>query len=179
MGSPPRNRVGVRKLRVSDRDRGSDAGRARFFASSLPMTMRGRIIMAVSGLLAAASAMTVPVQPRASSTVATKLLMEELDLRCCLGRLELPPQLDRPWLVLQARPAKIEVDELRSMCDMLRATLDRREHFTVMWDLRQMRTPSREALRFSIDFMGEPHNTRDIDELVTSTIIIVCQRRSN
>ena len=108
----------------------------------------------------------------AAAAPATRQLLDELDLRCCRGRLEEHPDLQMPWLVMKARPAKIEEIELQSMCDMLRVALDRREKFTVLWDLRQMRPPSRAALRFSIDWMGKPENTMDIDELVSKTIII-------
>ena len=77
-----------------------------------------------------------------------------------------------PRLVLKARPAKIEEVELEQMAHLLRATLDRREHFTVLWDLRKMRPPSRAALRFGVDWMGADVNSQPIDELVQSTVII-------
>jgi len=101
-----------------------------------------------------------------------KLLLNPLELDCCAARLEQHPQLMAPRLVLKARPANIEVAELEQMCRLLRATLDRREPFTVTWDLREMRPPSRAALRFGVDWMGKGMNKEPIDELVQSTVII-------
>ena len=83
------------------------------------------------------------------------VLLGPLGLQCSSSHLEQHPELACPRLVLQARPAKIEEAELEQMCMLLRDTLDRNEPFTVLWDLRQMRPPSRAALRFGVDWMGE------------------------
>ena len=100
----------------------------------------------------------------------TRLILAELKLQCCIARLENHHLLMQPRLALRALPAKIEVEELQSMTQILSNTLDRQEPFSVLWDLRNFRPPSRAALRFGIDWMGE--HAQAIDELVTSTIII-------
>ena len=100
------------------------------------------------------------------------LLLDPLELKCCAAQLEQHPELGLPRLVLRARPAKIEQVELEQMTHLLRATLDRRVPFTVLWDLRKMRPPSRDALRFGIDWMGADVNAQPTDELVQSTVII-------
>lgn len=103
---------------------------------------------------------------------ASKLLLDELSISCCLATLEEHPQLEIVRFVARARPAKIDEAGLRSMCEMLAETLDREKPFSVLWDLREMRPPSRAALRYGMDWMGEDANARRIDELVQSTIII-------
>lgn len=103
---------------------------------------------------------------------ATRLLPAAgpLELKCCCASLEVHPELAEPRLILRALPAKIEEAELQQMTVLLSDTLDRNLPFSVLWDLRQMRPPSRAALRYGIDWMGE--NAEPIDELVQSTVIV-------
>jgi hypothetical protein len=58
------------------------------------------------------------------------------------------------------------------MTGILRDALDRDEPFTVLWDLRAMRPPSRAALKYGVDWMGLPRNVEAIDALVEGTVII-------
>lgn len=133
----------------------------------------------VSSLLAAAT-VRVPIHPVRVPTGNLQLnvideaplLMDELNIKCCQGRLEAHPALEMPRLALRAQPASIDESDLKQMIDMLCETLDRREPFTVLWDLRQMRPPSRAALRYAMDWFGKPENSGPADELVQSTVII-------
>lgn len=140
------------------------------------LAARGRLVLIMRFLLLAGLACARGLAPLSSRAPGAgsglKLLLDPLELDCCAAQLQQHPELAAPRLLLQARPAKIEVAELEQMCQLLRSTLDRKEPFTVTWDLRQMRPPSRAALRFGVDWMGEGVNKDPIDDLVRSTVII-------
>ena len=55
----------------------------------------------------------------------------------------------------------------------VRSHLDRGEHFTVFWDLRQLRPPSRAALKFGVGWMGRPENGADFDEYINAIVLLV------
>ena len=106
--------------------------------------------------------------PRLQAHAAQHLL--ELELQCCHVSLEEHAALPMPRLVLKARPATVEESELRRMAGILRETIRRREPFTVLWDVRDIRPPSRAALQYGVTLMTEL--AEDIDQLTQSTVII-------
>ena len=55
----------------------------------------------------------------------------------------------------------------------VRRVMDRGEHFTVFWDLRQLRPPSRAALKFGVGWMGRPENGADFDEYIDAIVLLV------
>tara|TARA_B110001469_G_scaffold107915_1_gene108350 strand:- start:308 stop:1150 length:843 start_codon:yes stop_codon:yes gene_type:complete len=55
----------------------------------------------------------------------------------------------------------------------VRGVMDREEHFTVFWDLRQLRPPSPASLKFGVGWMGRPENAADFDESINAIVIMV------
>ena len=91
--------------------------------------------------------------------VATRLVGRPLSgMPGCPSAFSLQPSAAQVHLLLAAQ---------------VRSHLDRGEHFTVFWDLRQLRPPSRAALKFGVGWMGRPENGADFDECINAIVLLV------
>ena len=99
-------------------------------------------------------------------------LLDEAELACCWLQHEGPsPALPLPRFRVTVRPSKILEPELRQMAIVLGAALERREEFTILWDLRRLRPPSLSALSYGAQWQRE--NAVAIETLGTSIAVLV------
>ena len=92
---------------------------------------------------------------------------------CCALSLDPQGELGLPRLCVRALPSPVEVSQLEQIFAQVRGVMDREEHFTVFWDLRQLRPPSPAALKFGVGWMGRPENAADFDESINAIILLV------
>ena len=92
---------------------------------------------------------------------------------CCALSLDPQGELALPRLGVRALPSPVEVSQLEQIFAQVRGVMDREEHFTVFWDLRQLRPPSPAALKFGVGWMGRPENAADFDESINAIILLV------
>lgn len=92
---------------------------------------------------------------------------------CCVLSLEPAGELALPRMSVCALPATVDVPQLERIFEQVRRVLDRGEHFTVFWDLRQLRPPSRAALKFGVGWMGRAENGADFDEYINAIVLLV------
>lgn len=123
-----------------------------------------------------------PANPAAALRAAGEgdRLLDEAELACCWLLHEGPSEaLPLPRFRVTARPSKILEPELRQMALVLGAALERREPFTIMWDLRKLRPPTLSALNYGAKWQGENADAieslgRSIAVLVSSPVTRVC-----
>lgn len=96
-----------------------------------------------------------------------------LQVPCCVLSLYPQGELALPRLGVRALPSPVEVSQLEQIFAEVRGVMDREEHFTVFWDLRQLRPPSPAALKFGVGWMGRPENAADFDESINAIVIMV------
>jgi len=94
-------------------------------------------------------------------------------VRCCALSVEPAGELGLPRMCVRALPATVDVPQLERIFAQVRRQLDRGEHFTTFWDLRQLRPPSRAALKFGVGWMGRPENGADLDEYINAIVLLV------
>ena len=110
-----------------------------------------------------------PLGLRDLADTSSRLLL----VPCCALSLDPQGELGLPRLCVRALPSPVEVSQLEQIFAQVRGVMDREEHFTVFWDLRQLRPPSPAALKFGVGWMGRPENAADFDESINAIILLV------
>lgn len=93
------------------------------------------------------------------------VLLDDVDLPCVRASVERWPEVPLMQYSICARPVSAARDEMEELLDMLERTLQRGERFTVLWDLRTIKLPSRAAMLFAIDWMAQPQIAVPLDEV--------------
>ena len=98
---------------------------------------------------AAQSAAATPAQDRSGAIVPA------LELGCATLSFEQPAGLPLPRLVVHARKRPIEDADVTAALAFIAAVLERREWFTILYDLRESSVPSRAQLKVGLAWAGE------------------------
>jgi hypothetical protein len=65
------------------------------------------------------------------------------------------------------------LEDVEVAIDVLLRQLQHGEAFSVLWDLRSVKVPSREAIRYAVKRTAEPEIATPLDELVCYVIIMI------
>lgn len=81
------------------------------------------------------------------------------------------------WPLVQccitAKSVAAELGDMEILMAVLSRQLQRGEPFSVLWDLRAIKVPSQEAIRYAIDRAAKPEIAAVLDELVCCVIIMI------
>ena len=171
---------------------GQHAGRCRRRHDTPPTMLyaigRPRGIVALVAVIAAAAtalmrrgrpapaAAATPSPPAAASDDGLEeslAILDSVQVRCCDLQLERRPELALERLCILAKPSTVEVEQLKELFAGLRRVCDRGDRFTVYWDLRKLRPPSRAALDYGVEWMAQPENAEDLDRFIEAIVILV------
>ncbi|KAL1507844.1 hypothetical protein AB1Y20_007452 [Prymnesium parvum] len=97
----------------------------------------------------------------------------DVDLACVHAGLELRADLCLPRYSLIAHNHVVSEEDLREVLANFRQTLLGEELFTVYWDLREVKLPSRKTIRVGVEWMGEPEHAKALDTKVKGVAVVV------
>lgn len=103
----------------------------------------------------------------------TNTILDRASVAAGTCTLERRDALPLPRLCVVTKPHTLTGLDLKALLQCFERTLHRQEPFTILWDLRTMRAPSRAVIKEAIDFMGEPERKAAIDDLNQAVVVIV------
>ena len=109
----------------------------------------------------------------ARSASCSCCVLDEASVAAGTCTLETRDVLPLPRLCVVTKPHALTEPDLLTLLQCFERTLQRGSAFTILWDLRTLRAPSRAAIKEAIDFMGKPERQAAIDDLNQAVVVIV------